>query len=301
MREPKRVNFKPRWPVVLSPAAEASLAETPFTGSLPTEAPRIDTRIVPREGWYGVSFRSLSEITDLTQRLADYAGYDVIFGHNPDFSDLRSLSSEVSQFTKLTSEPFAEGSFIIPASLDSDPFTVTEPVDSELISVEKRQLETDAIAHRFGEILSYVDKDRAPTNVSIGALQTLVALKRTLNREASVIEFSTVDRFSKPLIRFSIERSFIAKVEQAIGRRRPSQDQLETIEGRVTALDIVEGRLYLSMKEQSKRVRGKFSPMLNPSILDSLDRRVKLQGVVERQRGRPHLIHIDSVEMLDTD
>jgi len=82
--EPKRVIFKPHWPVTLDPAAEASLAETPFTGGLPTEPPRIDTRIIPRDGWYKLSLRSLSEITDLTQRLADYSGYDVIYGPNVD-------------------------------------------------------------------------------------------------------------------------------------------------------------------------------------------------------------------------
>jgi len=78
------VIFKPHWPVTLDPAAEASLAETPFTGGLPTEPPRIDTRIIPRDGWYKLSLRSLSEITDLTQRLADYSGYDVIYGPNVD-------------------------------------------------------------------------------------------------------------------------------------------------------------------------------------------------------------------------
>jgi hypothetical protein len=63
----------------------------------------------------------------------------------------------------------------------------------------------------------------------------------------------------------------------------------------------VEGRLYLSMKEHSSRVRGNFSRMLTPSILDSLNRRVRLQGVVERRRDHPRVIHIDSVEMLDSE
>ncbi len=269
--------FKPRWPVTLDLAAEASLAESPFTGGLPTEPPRIDTRIIPRDGWYRLSMRSLSEITDLTQKLADYSGYDVIYGPNPDFSDLRSLSSEVSLFTSLTSEPFAEGSFVIPACLESDPYTLLEPG-------EKRQIDTDAVAERFSEILSSVDKDKAPTSVSIGALQTLAALKRTLKREASAIEFSTVDRFRKPLIQFSIENSFIDKVEQALERRRPSQASLETIEGRVTALDVQECRLSLSVEELPRRVRGDFSRMLTPSLLESLNRRVKLQGfIVDRK------------------
>ena len=161
--------FKPRWPVTLDPAAEASLAELPSREASLRNPRAFDTRIIPREGWYKLSLRSLSEITDLTQKLADYSGYDVIYGPNPDFSDLRSLSSEVSLFTSLTSEPFAEGSFVIPACLESDPYTLSEPG-------EKRQIDTDAVAERFSEILSSVDKDKAPTSVSIGALQTLAAL-----------------------------------------------------------------------------------------------------------------------------
>ena|SRR5208283_5036600 len=39
---------------------------------------------------------------------------------------------------------------------------------------EKRQIDTDAVAERFGEILSFVDKNKAPTSVSIGALQTTI-------------------------------------------------------------------------------------------------------------------------------
>jgi len=41
--------------------------------------------------------------------------------------------------------------------------------------------------------------------------------------------------------------------------------------------------------------------MLTPSLLESLNRRVKLQGIIERRGNRPHAIQIDYVEMLDSE
>lgn len=81
----------------------------------------------------------LSEVTQLTQKLADYAGYDVVYGPNPNFADLRSLSSEVTRFTKLTSEPFEVGGFTIPARFESDPVEIVNDVN-------KSRYETDQIA-----------------------------------------------------------------------------------------------------------------------------------------------------------
>lgn len=59
------------------------------SGILPTEPPPIDTRILPRGRSCSLSLRSVSEVADLTQKLADYAGYDAVHGPNPDFADLR--------------------------------------------------------------------------------------------------------------------------------------------------------------------------------------------------------------------
>ena len=92
---------------MLSPEDAAMYDAFEGSGGLPTEPPRIDTRILPSDQGYSLSLRSLSEVAELTQKLADYAGYDVVYGPNPDFADLRSISADLTRLTRLTSEPFA--------------------------------------------------------------------------------------------------------------------------------------------------------------------------------------------------
>jgi hypothetical protein len=292
--EPRKVDFKPKWMTTLSPEQEAAMDAFEGSGSLPTEPPRIDTRILPHDQGYTLSLRSLSEVAALTQKLADYAGYDAVHGPNPDFADLRSLSADLTRLTRLTSEPFAPGSFIIPACLQADPLEV---VDGQT----RRRVETDDVARRFGEVLTLLDTESAPTGVSIGALQTLEALARVLNREDAGIEFSAADSFRKPLVKFQIGERFIGKVREVLGRRRPSQDKLEMLAGRVTALDVVQGTLLLSVQGLGRRVKSNFPHMFVPSLLEALNRQVKLQGIVERRGREAAVIHIHSVEIGDAE
>ncbi|MGL6074452.1 MAG: hypothetical protein ACRC8S_09860 [Fimbriiglobus sp.] len=290
MSEPRKVAFKPRWPVTLSPEEEALVDNFTVSGSVPPEAPRIDTRILPRDRSCSLSLRSLGEVAELTQKLADFAGYDVIHGPNPDFADLRSLKSDLTNFTRLTSEPFEVGSFVIPASLQANPYIL-----------DHRTIETDKIAERFGDILSLLDREAAPTEVSVGSLQTLEALARVLKREATAIEFSTRNSDRKQLVNFEVSERFIGRVREVLVRRRPTQAQLETLVGRVTELDIVEGKLLLSVPDLSQRVKGSFSHMFTPTLLESLNQVVKLEGQVERNSKRPVMIHIHSVELIGTE
>jgi hypothetical protein len=288
--EPRKVQFKPRWPVTLSPEEEAEFNAFEGNGVLPTEPPRIDTRILPLDQSFCLSLRSLGEVVELTQKLADYAGYDAVHGPNPDFADLRSVSADLARLTRLSSEPFAPGSFIIPACLQAEPLEVTK-------AQTKRSVKTDDVAKRFGEILTLLDDEAASTGVSIGALQTLEALSRVLKREAAGIEFSTVDSFRNPLVKFQVDEPFICKVREVLGRRRTSEEKLESLEGRITALDVLEGKLLLTMPGGGPRVKGNFSPMYTPSLLEAFNRQVKLQGIVERRGKHAAVIHIHSVEI----
>jgi hypothetical protein len=292
--DPKRVDFKPKWPVTLPPQQEEAFNNFAGNGSLPTEPPRIDTCILPRETGDRVTLRSLSEITELTQKLADYAGYDVVHGPNPDFADLRSVSPDLARLTKLTGEPFAEGSFLIPARLEADPLEIKDAQTT-------RRITTDAVAQRFGEILTALDTQRSPTGVSIGALQTLGALSRVLRREASAIEFSTADSFAKPLVRFQVRQTFIEKVRVVLESRRPSEETLETLEGRVTALDVVQGTLLLTVPHTRTRIKGSFAPLFTPTLLDAFNRPVRVRGAVERKGRRIVSIHIHTVETPDAE
>lgn len=292
MREPRKTDFRPRWLRTLTPEAELEFAEMPPNGSVPWDWPRITTRILMHDHGYRLSLRSVSEVTQLTQKLADYAGYDVVYGPNPNFADLRSLSSEVTRFTKLTSEPFEVGSFTIPARFESDPVEIMNDVN-------KSRYETDQIAMRFAEMLGSIESSTNVTDVSVGALQTLSALKGILNREASSIEFSLSDRTGTAFAVRKVNEGFLNQVRDTIKSRRSSREKLETLEGRVTELDIVECKLLLSVGDVRHRVKGDFSSMFTPSLRESLNRRVRLEGIVERRDSDPSVIHIQSVEMLD--
>ncbi len=116
--------------------------------------PRIDTLVLPRDQGWSLSLRSLSEVAELTQKLADYAGYDAVQGPNPDFADLRTLSTDVMRLTRLTSDPSEAGSFLIPASLQAHPLEVAH-------GQSRRQVRTDDVVRRFAEILKLLDSESA--------------------------------------------------------------------------------------------------------------------------------------------
>lgn len=295
MSDARSTKFRPRWTNTLTPEAEALLADTPSIGSRPWELPRLDTRIFTPDHRARISLRSVGEVSQLTQKLADYAGYDEFYGPNPNFADLRSLASEITQFTKLTCEPFEEGSFTIPAHFESD------SIKTVLDDGRERCVDTDAIAKRFSTILESISNDRAVSDISVGALQTLSALKGVLGRENATVEYSTSDRTGECIYRCEINDSFLHRVSALVKGRRSSREKLETIEGRVTALDIVECNLLLTVEGVRHRVKGDFSAMFTPSLRESLNQRVRLDGVVESRGNDPHVIHIQSVELLDAE
>lgn len=294
MPEMKPVNFKPRWMQSLSPEDRVILANAPTLGDLPTEPPQVCTRILPRDNSCRLSAKTVSEAIDLTQNLVNYAGHDVYHGLNPDFADLRSLSTEVIEFSRLTLEPFEEGSFVIPARLEAN------PLEAPTKSGSSRSLTTDRVAQRFAEILEKVDSGSDATGVSIGALLTIKALGRVLRREAGSIEYTAFDSRRKPLSKLTVHDRFVERVGEVLLSRRPSHEKTDTLDGKVTALDVVDGTLLLTRSGAKRRVKGTFSPMLHPTLLQSLGKRVRLQGMVS-QRGSTQTIQIVDVEILDSE
>jgi hypothetical protein len=66
----------------------------------------------------------------------------------------------------------------------------------------------------------------------------------------------------------------------------------------VTALDIREGKLQLSIEGRRRRVLGTFPVVLLPSLLECLGRRVKLQGYIEVKANTPTSIQVIGAEVL---
>ena len=289
----KPVNFKPRWMQSLSPEDRVILANAPTLGDLPTEPPQVCTRILPRDHSCRLSAKTVSEAIDLTQNLVNYAGHDVYHGLNPDFADLRSLSTEVIEFSRLTLEPFEEGSFVIPARLEANALQGQAKSGSPLLT-------TDRVAQRFTEMIENVDSRAGVTGISIGALQTIKALGRVLKREAGSIEYTAFDSRRKPFSKLTIHDEFVERVGEVLLSRRPSHEKADTLDGKVTALDVVDGTLLLTRSGAKRRVKGTFSPMFHPTLLQSLGKRVRLQGTVS-QRGSTQTIQIIDVEILDSE
>ena len=122
---------------------------------------------------------------------------------------------------------------------------------------------------------------------------------RVIRREGGAIEYGLFDIFGHAAEPIAVTTETITRVAQVREARRPSQAELEALEGRITALDIVEQRLQLSLPNGRGRVRGTFSMLFQPSLVECLGRRVRLLGVVERRGRRPESIQVQSVEVPD--
>lgn len=293
MNDLTKTSFRPRWQRDASLETKAALADTPATGSRPLEWPKIITRLLPFDGLNTLAAHTLSEVIELTQRLAHYAAFDAIRGFNPDFADMRSMGAEVLAFSKLTIEPFESGSFVIPARLESPDYVENNN--------NKTSVSAESVGHRFGAILEEVASGETTTSVSIGALQTVQQLNRTLKREANAIEYSTFDRLDCRMSFHVVDRAFIDRVDSVIKKRQPSTQKVDSLEGEVTALDISKGELQLTLTNQRQRVKGTFHLMLHPTLLDALGKRVRLFGTVNYSGRRPASILIQSAEILDAD
>jgi hypothetical protein len=288
--EIKTTTFTPRWMREASEDDLRALAHTPFTGSRAETAPRVYTRILPPDRSNTVSAKSLSEAVDVTQAIANYAGYDVSSGTNPDFADLRSVGVEVLQVSRLTVEPFEEGSFVIAARLDSAPIRDPEGAVNRPISAQD-------VADRFDEILGSFQQAGAASRVSIGAIQAIESLGRIVRRESARIEFYSYDIEGERRGGALVDAEYVDRVARARASRQPTRAQLESLEGTITALDIREGKLQLSMAGRGRRVAGTFPMLYLPSLAECLGQTVRLYGYVEWRGKTPISIQVFRAEI----
>jgi len=255
-------------------------------------SPRIVTRIVPGDGSLGISAKSLSETAAATQAIASYAGNDVCQGFNPDFADLRSLSPEVQQLTRLTVEPFEPGSFVIPNVFETYSVEVQTADANKVVTAQE-------VAARFAEIMNSFVQPHARPAVSIGVIQAIEALSPMLRRERAVVEFNGHDALGTPFQTVLVNAEYIANVRLAKEARQSTFGAVEELEGVVTALDIRKYTLQLNVPNQKSRVRGAFPPLYLQSLLESLGQRVRLKGYITWKEDLPVSINVFSVVLLD--
>ncbi len=295
MHKPIKSDFVPRWARDASPDQLEALSDTPFTGARPFDWPRIVARALPEGGRHSLDAKTVVEIIEVSQRLAQYAACDEILGFMPNFADLRQLESLIVDFSKLTVEPFQEGSFVIAAhfeaaDLNTETLRNSDSTDAKLVSTEQ-------LATRFGAILESVATE--PNSVSIGALETIKQMNRTIKRDAVAIEFAMFDRSEQRRKFQLIDTAYMQQVDAAVKSRQSTVTRLDSLSGTITALDLHKEELKLTIAERSDRVDGKFPPLLYQTLCDALGKRVELYGNIDFKDGRPKSISIHQAEILD--
>ena len=136
MPKPEPIAFVPKW---MRDQPDDDFDGAIAFGSIPDQAPRIVTRLVPKDHGAKLPARVLSKVITLKQNLALYAARDVVQGVQPGFSDLRQLPTPLTTFAQLSIDPAEPGSYVIPAWLDAPPLPTTGP----------RPATADAVARRF--------------------------------------------------------------------------------------------------------------------------------------------------------
>lgn len=294
MSEPEYTDFRPRW------AREgleryAALADTPNTGTEPDvrPAPRLPTRILPRDGQSRLTAATLSDVLSTTQRILNFASYEAVYGPSPDFTDLRTADAQVLRLAKLSIEPFDEGSFVILGELAE--------ADLEIDSGEEpRRVSARNVLERFTALMSDFSAPAAQVRsaASIGAIQAIEELGKVLNREARLIEYRPFlpGQGEQGPAAIVVDRGFVERVSAARRAREESRESGEPIEGTLTALDIVRGTLKLRIGSDRDFVPGTFPPLIRSRLIPMLGCVVRLHGVVEYTRRRPTHIRVVAVE-----
>ena len=124
MPDPAITGFVPKW--FRDRPFDAADAMPVAFGTVPDQDPRVVTRLVPKNHGYTLTARTVSRIIDLKQDLAYHAARDVKDGANPNFTDLTGLPKALREAAALAVEPAEPGSYVIPASLDMDPYVYIE-------------------------------------------------------------------------------------------------------------------------------------------------------------------------------
>jgi len=163
----------------------------------------------------------------------------------------------------------------------------------------QRKVTTQDVVDRFDKILAAFASPQPAAEVSIGAIQAIEALGQVIRREAAAIEYSLYDNLGQAASPIRVTAETIDRVSRVRQARRPTQAKLETLEGTITALDLVEQKLVMNLHPGGERVKGTFSTLFQPTLVECLGRTVRWQGVVERRGRRTVSIRVESVEAPD--
>jgi hypothetical protein len=230
---------------------------------------------------------TLSQVVATTQRILNYASYEAVHGSSPEFADLRSAENEVFELAELDVEPFEEGSFVIPAKLRERDIVVDKERQRTLSGVD--------VLDRFASAMDGISRGESHS-VSIGMIQAVEDLGKITKREAS-IEY-TAFGLQQPMS-LVVDNSYVEKVVKTKLARRSTKTIPDTLDGVVTAVDII--RYTFALKVSPKViVKGSYESMVADKLADSLGESVRIYGVVQYDHaGTPRHIRAFVLDSLD--
>ncbi len=281
MSERQFVDFVPTW--AQTPSAHA-FDDLPITGTPPTLAPRLPIRLLPYASKHSISAVTLGQVAAITQRILNYASYEVVHGIASEFADLRTAENEVFALAELTVEPFEEGSFIIPTKLSEND-----------ICINNQPFSGVQVLDRFVNAMQSI-ADGDAYAVSLGMIQAVEDLGKITRREASIEYFALGLQRQEPP-RVLVDDAYVKLATKTKLKRRNIKTMPDTLEGVIVAIDLL--KYTFSLKVDKSIVRGSYESIVAEKIANSLGESVKVHGVVQFERDQPRHIRAMVLESLE--
>ncbi len=267
MSEPKTSGFIPKW-FRDNPFDESDDVPVAF-GTIPDQAPRLVSRLVPHDHGSGLPARFVSEFVNLKQDLILHAARDVAEGVNPDIAELSALPKSLRESVELIIDPIESGSFVIPAHL---------PASTDF---QKSQ----TILDRFTKIFAALDDRNLELTLNRGILEKCKKLFELLSSKLDSIEFTPFDSENAPLTTVTLDRKSILKFREIQNRRQVTPTEtIEELTGRLESIDLAKNEFHLKVDNHTRRVKGTPHLFSISSLKEFLGETVTLRGVIVREQ-----------------
>jgi hypothetical protein len=119
---------------------------------------------------------------------------------------------------------------------------------------------------------------------------------RALVKEGRLIEYQPTDTTGQLLRLISLDAGYLERVKKVRAARLPTRTILETLCGKITAIDLNQETFQLRLEGSPRRIKGSFSRLLHPTLVTVLGQRVRLHGEVTRRGRAIVLIKVQQVE-----
>lgn len=282
MHEIKESRFLPRW-ARAEGASRALIGDMPDIGFVPDPRPSIPARVVSKADVSGLSFPSLASIAKTLQNVINCVAYELAYGYDPAFSDLRKIApnSEVAKLARLHADPFQTGSVVIPGELDD----VSQEFNGRKVSA------LDVVS-RFVDVAEGVVREGPSFETSPAVLQSLEDFKEVLNRDVEYVEFSPpvleIRQSKSPIV---VNPAFVSEVTNARRARSRLKVEYGNLEGKFRAVDTTDKKIKIELTGNGLIVSGSYPEILQERVSRSIFHTAIFSGKIRYRDDKPR--HID--------